>query len=149
TPEPSPPLTAIRWERRRLTALRADIVSEREDAAGLGRPLAVVLEKLQGFGGRVEELGPSGVLAIFGLEPVEDAAPRAPKPAPAMRKAAERARDEVGALPWAVKIALHIEDATIARTAAGPTIDLPTKQRAWVALGEIIAAAEPDDVLVD
>ena len=148
-PEPAAPLTAIRWERRRVTALRADIVSERADAAGLGRPLAIVLEKLRGFGGRVEELGPSGLIGVFGLEPVEDAARRAANAALAMRKAAERSRTGDGAPSWAVKIALHTGDATVARTAAGAAIDLETKQRAWLALGEILAAAQPDDVLVD
>src|SRR4029077_19931089 len=70
-PAPPPP-SAIRWESRRVTLLRA--VLEWSDK---GSALDVVLDKLTSFGGRIDELSPTSVGAVFGLEPVEDAPRRA------------------------------------------------------------------------
>src|SRR3989304_2988683 len=56
------------------------------------RALEVMVEKVQSFGGRVEEMGASGLVAAFGHEPVEDAPRRAAPAALAIHNAAERAR---------------------------------------------------------
>jgi len=37
----------------------------------------MVVEKVRSFGGRVEELSPGGLMAAFGVDPVEDAPLRA------------------------------------------------------------------------
>ena len=89
--EPAP--DAWLWERRQLAFLRAALLpsSDRDAGPGIARALQVLVEKAESFGGRVEALGPLGLVAVFGLEPVEDAPRRAAHAAVAMRKAAERA----------------------------------------------------------
>ena len=87
-----PAPVAIRWERRRLAVLQATLASGR-DAGPLdtGRVIEALLEKARSFGGRVEELGASGFVALFGLDPIEDAMRRAALAAVAMQLAAQRA----------------------------------------------------------
>ena len=78
---------------------------------------------MESFGGRVEELGPLGVVAAFGLEPVEDAPRRAAHAAMAMRKAAERTRcataERVG-----VRIAIHASQGLVGQTGETAVIDI-------------------------
>jgi len=63
---------AVRWEQRRLTLLRADLVSHslERSSADSSRQLEIFVEKVQSFGGHVEELGLTGMVAAFGLEPI-------------------------------------------------------------------------------
>jgi hypothetical protein len=110
SPEPTPPLRATPpqsagpWERRQLAFLRATLVpsSDRDTGIEIGRAPEALAEKAESFGGHVEALGPLGLIAAFGLEPVEDAPRRAAHAAIAMRKAVERASPTVG-----TKIAIH------------------------------------------
>ena len=69
---------AIRWERRRLAVLLARLASDR-DAGPLdtGRMIDALVDKVRSFGGRVEELGATGFVALFGLDPVEHPVRRA------------------------------------------------------------------------
>src|SRR3989475_12703461 len=90
-PVPPAPASAVRWERRRVTLLRAVA-----GAPGLASPLytsravQVLVEKVQSFGGQVEELSPGGVMAAVGLSPAEDAARPAAHAALAIPKARGR-----------------------------------------------------------
>ena len=84
---------AAKWEPRRLALLRVELPPTSPD--GLlpgGRPIDVAVQKVQLFGGRVEERSPTGLLASFGLDPVEDAPERAAHAAIALEKAVERDR---------------------------------------------------------
>ena len=69
-----------RWVRRHVALLRADV----EAANGSGDPnetgplLDRIVTKVQSFGGRVEDLGVTTVLGVFGVEPIEDAPVRGP-----------------------------------------------------------------------
>jgi transcriptional regulator with AAA-type ATPase domain len=67
----APAAAVVRWERRRVTLLRAVLLSSGEDPgdADRSRPLALAVEKVQTFGGRLVELGLNGIIAAFGLEP--------------------------------------------------------------------------------
>src|SRR5204863_53960 len=58
----------LRWERRRVTLLRAGVefVGEGDEVLDAGRTLETLVEKVAGFGGRLEGLSPSGLLASFG-----------------------------------------------------------------------------------
>src|SRR5205823_4678377 len=81
-PEPAAPRAAarapLRWERRRVTLLRAGVefVGEGDEVLDAGRTLETLVEKVAGFGGRLEGLSPSGLLASFGLGLAEDAPTR-------------------------------------------------------------------------
>ena len=72
--ETSAPL-AVRWEGRRLAFLRSALVLPADDDPGFSpsRGLETLVEKIQTFGGRIEEMSPTGIVAAFGLEPIEDA----------------------------------------------------------------------------
>lgn len=153
TPPPAPdvlgPAVPLRWERRRVTLLRAEIVpfTSEHRPADLGRPLPAIVEKVQAFGGRIEELAATRVVAAFGVEPVEDAPRRAANAALAIRKAAERARagDEE---PWAVKLAIHAQEVTVGRMTGATVLDDASRQEAWTALASLAADAAADDVVV-
>ena len=90
--EPGAPL-AVRWEGRRLAFLRSALVVPPDADPGFSpsRGVEILVEKVQTFGGRIEEMSPTGIVAAFGLEPVEDAPQRAALAAVAIQKAAERA----------------------------------------------------------
>src|SRR5207247_4273782 len=98
------------WEVRRLALLRAALVVRKaSDALYTSRALDVIAEKTGSFGGRIQERGPTGIVAAFGLEPVEDAPRRSAHAAIAMQKAAERARRGDVERPG-VKVGIHVAE---------------------------------------
>ncbi len=136
------------WESRRLTLLRAALVGPNAgDALHSSRALETIAEKIGSFGGRIQERGPTGAVAAFGLEPVEDAPQRAAHAAIALQKAAERARLDDAERP-ALKVAIHVAECLVRGTRQGPEIDLDTKHQAWGVLGALVGDAEPDTILV-
>lgn len=141
--------SVARWERRHLAFLRVDLVPEpRADAPpDAGRRLALITEKIQTFGGRVEELGPTVIVAAFGFGPVEDAPTRAALAALAIRRAAEHTRGADPAAP-AIKIAVHVGDASVGGLGGMLEIDPESKQAAWTTLAALVGNGEPDAILV-
>jgi DNA-binding NtrC family response regulator/tetratricopeptide (TPR) repeat protein len=153
-PAPAAPLetaapATVRWERRRLTLLRVVLTVPAADDPRLypSRAIEVLVEKVQSFGGRVEELSPSGVVAAFGLEPVEDAPRRAAHAAMAIHKAAEHAwRGEAERL--AVSCAVHVAPFLVGQSSGGAQLDLEGKRRAWGVLEALVTATGPDGIAV-
>ena len=78
-----------------LALLRADLrqTDSVDGWSPSSRALEGVIAKVHSFGGRVEELAPTGLVAAFGLDPVEDAPRRAAHAAMAIHKLAARARE--------------------------------------------------------
>jgi tetratricopeptide (TPR) repeat protein len=111
------------------------------------RTLEIFMEKVQSFGGRVEEVSPTGIVAAFGLEPVEDAPRRAVHVAMAIQKAAERVRPD-GAEKLAVKIGIHVGQFLVGQVSGALEIDLDTKREAWTTLEALVDRAELDAILV-
>jgi transcriptional regulator with AAA-type ATPase domain/tetratricopeptide (TPR) repeat protein len=148
-PPPAPAAAVVRWERRRITLLRAVLLSPGEDPgdADRSRPLALAVEKVQTFGGRLVELGLNGIVAAFGLEPVEDAPARAAHAALAIQRAAARQWDGLAA-PFAVKAAIHAGPFLLGRLGARVEIDQDAKRTAWPVLDTLLAAAEPGTIVV-
>ncbi|MBI2159949.1 MAG: sigma 54-interacting transcriptional regulator [Candidatus Rokubacteria bacterium] len=148
-PAALPPAPAsVRWERRRLTLLRATVAPDGPDSPlYTSRAIQALVDKAQSFGGRVEELGSAGIVAAFGLEPVEDASRRAAHAAMAMQKAGERSRRE-DADPLAVRIAIHVGQFLVAQSAGGAQIDPEAKREAWTVLDDLCAGAEPNTIVV-
>ena len=148
-PEPAVAPPHVRFEPRRLTVLRASLALP----PGLDSPLVasrgiqVLVEKVQSFGGRVEEMSPSGIVAAFGLEPVEDAPRRAVHSALAMRRAAER-QGGVERERLDVTVAIHVGQFLVGRAAGTPQIDVDAKREAWAALDRLIAAAAPGSLVL-
>ncbi|MGH7266046.1 MAG: ATP-binding protein, partial [Candidatus Rokuibacteriota bacterium] len=148
-PAEAPTPTALRWEPRRLTLLRASLAVPPADAdtPDVNRALEALVEKVQSFGGRVEELGRTALVAIFGLEPVEDAPRRAAHAAMTIQKMGERVRRANPDRP-AVTVALHTGQFTVGLAGSVAQIDLDAKREGWAVLAALTAAAEADSVLL-
>ena len=155
--EPAPPapvsstpavLPSLRWERRRLTLLRADLVppGEGRPLADSTRPLEIFVEKLQGFGGRVEELSSRGIVAAFGIEPVEDAPRRAALSAMAILKAMEAEGHMSGGVR--VKIGIDVAQLMVGRIGSAVQLEAEGKRRASGILDTLLAAGEADWIAV-
>src|SRR5262245_388359 len=108
TPSPPSPETPARSELRRLTFLRARFAS-RADSQVLtaGRIDETFLDKIEMFGGRQEPVPGGDRLAVFGLEPVEDAPRRAVNAAMAVER--EIAREETNV----VTVLIHVASVAI------------------------------------
>src|SRR5262249_26266839 len=138
----------LRWERRRVTLLRAG-VEFAGDAAVLdaGRTLEALVEKVAGFGGRIEGLSPSGLLASFGLSVAEDAPTRAGHGAMAMQKAVERDR-KTGGVGARFKAAIHLTEALVAQGVERQEIDVDARHRAVAVLDDLLALSTPEAIVV-
>jgi transcriptional regulator with AAA-type ATPase domain/tetratricopeptide (TPR) repeat protein len=146
-PEASGPIR-VRWDRRRVTLLRAALVPSSQESQSLytARASEALVDKVRSFGGRVVELGPTGIVAAFGLEPLEDAPRHAAHAAMAIQKAAERARREGSALHLAVGI--HVGQFLVGEAGGAIQIDLEAKREAWTLLDSLLASGGIDTVLV-
>ncbi|MGH7305110.1 MAG: sigma 54-interacting transcriptional regulator, partial [Candidatus Rokuibacteriota bacterium] len=105
--EPSGPVR-VRWDRRRVTLLRAALVPSAQESPTpyASRVSEALVDKVQSFGGRIEELGPTGIVAAFGLERLEDAPRHAAHAAMAIQKGAERARRDGS--PLHLTVGIHV-----------------------------------------
>jgi transcriptional regulator with AAA-type ATPase domain/tetratricopeptide (TPR) repeat protein len=153
-PHPVSATSPIRWEQRPVAFLRATLVTGTEvTAAGLAPPietnraLDTLIQKTEAFGGRLVEIVAAGITAAFGLEPVEDAPRRAAHAAMAMHKAALRGEGGQVSRPI-LKAAIHVERVPFARIGAVADIDGDAKRHVWSVLDGLIAAAEPDAIVV-
>src|SRR5262249_4305242 len=138
------PSARIRWERRRVTLLRARLmVPLAADALmDTSRALETLIDKIRSLGGRVEELSPTSVGAAFGLDLPEDAPRRAAHAAMAMRKALERF-GLTGADQFPVKIAIHVGVFMVGRTSGGPEIGSDTGRAGWATVESLLLSAAP------
>jgi transcriptional regulator with AAA-type ATPase domain/tetratricopeptide (TPR) repeat protein len=148
-PAPVPAPTRIRWERRRITLLRAELIpnAPSEDPSSQSRELEVLMNKVRGFGGHIDELSQSGIAAVFGLEPAEDAPQRAAHAALTIGKALERLQAELGAVSR-VKLAIHTSPFLVTRLSGAATMDAETRQRAWAAVKALLDPAPPGAIVV-
>jgi transcriptional regulator with AAA-type ATPase domain/tetratricopeptide (TPR) repeat protein len=152
---PAPPpaavaeVTSLRWERRRITFLRADARPRTSDEApgNLARTIEMFVEKAQAFGGRIEEIGATAALVSFGVEPLEDAPRRAASAALAVEKALERdgGHPERAA---SIRIGMHVATARVGRVRGLTAIDDQDKTDAAAALGALLTRLEGGGVAV-
>src|SRR2546428_3845957 len=139
----------LRWERRRVTLLRTGVefVAEGDQVLDAGRTLETLVEKVAGFGGRIEGLSQSGLLASFGLGVAEDAPTRGGHAAMAMQKAVERGRKRGGVAPR-FKSAIHVTEALVAYGAERQEIDVDARHQAVAVLDELLALSRPEAIVV-
>jgi len=136
----------VRWERRRLTFLRARIVGPADASPSITTPvLTSIIEKIQTFGGYVSEIGQHGIGAIFGHEPAEDAPRRAATAALAIAKslAPEQPSADVRR-DVSATLAIHVDRVALARIDGRPVVDAAATRQAMTALDDLepIGAAE-------
>jgi transcriptional regulator with AAA-type ATPase domain/tetratricopeptide (TPR) repeat protein/energy-coupling factor transporter ATP-binding protein EcfA2 len=143
------PISRVRWDRRRVSYLSVRLPTLGPDPTGAGaRILDTLVDKIQSFGGRVEELSPHSVFAAFGLEPTEDAPRRAANAAIAIMKWAERER-QAARTPGeshAPAIGIHVSRPRVARFADVANIDQEAKREAIAVLDRL--APSTDEILV-
>jgi DNA-binding NtrC family response regulator/tetratricopeptide (TPR) repeat protein len=139
----------MRWEPRRVTLLRARLRLPAEPVAPTeaSRALDMIVDKVRSFGGQLDELSGSGLVAAFGLEPLEDAQRHAASAAMAIQTVAERARGEDSALPGVI-LALHTEELPVGGHGDRMAIDADAKRPARVLLEALTERADPGSVVV-
>jgi DNA-binding NtrC family response regulator/tetratricopeptide (TPR) repeat protein len=139
---------SVQWERRHVALLRVDLITT---APVVAIPAAVsaleaTVEKIESFGGRVEEMSHEGLLAVFGLEPVEDAPRRAAHAALAIQRIAVLAHPH--SEPPRIRIGLHVDDVPIGQIGGVSRVDHAAKRAAWDQLEAFMVGAESGTVLV-
>ena len=141
---------AVRWEGRRLAFLRSALILPADTDPGFSpsRALETLVEKIQTFGGRIEEMSPTGIVAAFGLEPIEDAPQRAALAAVAVHKAAQRASEGDGA-GIGVRSGVAVRRVLVGASRSGAQVDLDGKREAWAVLDALLGLAEPGTILVE
>ena len=138
----------VRWEQRRVTLLRAALVMGQTPTPVPDRyaGLDLVVGKITTFGGRLEELAATGIVAAFGLDPVEDAPRRAAHAAMAILRATQRARAEGEAVD--IRLAIHVGEVVVGQASGTAEMALESKQESWALLGALVAQAEPNSIVV-
>jgi DNA-binding NtrC family response regulator/tetratricopeptide (TPR) repeat protein len=133
-PTPSGP-APTEWERRHLAFLRARLLPS--STVDVARALEVIAEKVRSFGGRIEESGPTGHMAAFGLESVDNAPSHAALAALAIHNAAAR-----------VVISLDCDHHVVRRQGATVTIAMDGKAVTWPILEDLVAVDRPGAIVV-
>src|SRR5262245_9019868 len=142
------PVVAVRWTRRRITLLRARVGYDAAlPLAVTTRVLQTVIEQVQGFHGRIESLSPHGMVAVFGLEPDEDAPRRAAYAALAIVRSREPGvGDELLLAGLSIAVGLHMTSMLIADVAGTVTLDEDAKTDAWRTLEDLTGGSSADGV---
>jgi DNA-binding NtrC family response regulator/tetratricopeptide (TPR) repeat protein len=143
----APPV--VRWERRRVTFLRAAVVVAEPGAfhPDLARAFEVLVDKPRSFGGQIEELGRAAIVAAFGLDPSEDAPRRAANAALAIVKGVERARRAEGGSDWTLTLVVHVAEVVVGRVEGSAQIDHEAKRDLWRVLDDLVDRAGPDTIV--
>ena len=143
------PVPGVRWERRYIAFVRADLLTRSTPDSPLlvGRTLAASTEKVQSFGGQIQEVSSTTIVAAFGLDPIENAPVCAALAAMAIENAAERARSTDSDAP-SVNVAVHVGPSMVARVHGTFRIDLGDKQAALTTLATLASLAETKSIVV-
>ncbi len=137
-----------RWERRGVALLEAVVAARDGPPSSYATSVfESLLEKVRNLGGQLEEIGPSGLMATFGLEPCEDAAERAAQAALAMQKAVARARSTVD-LPFGLMVAIHWGQILTGHVEGRWQLARDDKRAVVSALDRLRAGATPDTITV-
>jgi len=144
-----PESVKVQWEHRHIALLRADIVTIPSAGASrdAGSVLEMLVEKVSSFGGQVEEVSPRGLLAGFGVEPIEDAPRRAAHAALAIQKTVAHDRGNFSELPG-VRVGLEVGEVLVGRVGSTARLDQEAKREAWTRLESFMGNAAPGTVLV-
>jgi tetratricopeptide (TPR) repeat protein len=138
----------LRWDQRRVAVLRVVFPASAGSAwSSAGRALTVVLDKIEGFGGRVEGLSPTTLEATFGIDPVDDGPRRAAHAALAISRAADRARgrDPDASTP---SLVIHTGRVLVARMGQSSHVRQDTKESLFQVARALSARATAGEILL-
>src|SRR5262249_45950341 len=127
-----PDVTAsVQWVPRRVVLLRARLAAglPEGDSRESSRAMAIVIDKVESFGGPIDEPDATGSVATFGLEPLDDAPRRAAYVSLAVHRAVGAWRGDPGPRTH-LALALHAERLPVARVGGALEVDLEAKRRA-------------------
>jgi DNA-binding NtrC family response regulator/tetratricopeptide (TPR) repeat protein len=149
TPAVAPHPGRLRWERRLLAALAISLDAAPDVAAfELASTQQELIWKLRSFGARVEELTPVGMVALFGLEPMEDATSRAAHAALAMLRTLDREQGEA-ATGVRARFAIHARRCLIAHGIDMIGMDATDRREARALLEQLLQMAGPNSIVAD
>ena len=144
---PVAPSVGVRWEGRHLAFLYASLAGTGTPITDTGGVLPELADKARTFGATLQDLSPLSFVAVFGLEPVEDAPQRAALAAMALRKTVERGRNVDPQIP-AVRVVVHAAHLLVGRLENAMEIELEGKRETWRVLTEIGSRADAGSVFV-
>jgi DNA-binding NtrC family response regulator/tetratricopeptide (TPR) repeat protein len=142
-PSPARRDRAIRWEQRLVTLMRMSLVT-REEPAGTyaNRVFDLVIDKVRGFGGRIEGLSRSELLTVFDHEGSDEPTVRAAYCAIALQRALEQsglgAEGEV-----ALRVGLHVSGMLVEVGGGQPMLDAVAGREAWSVTETLLRDAAP------
>src|SRR5215813_12982204 len=146
--EPAQTGTHVHWEPRGITLLSATFIEpDGMDAWSItSRALDIVIDKLQTFGGRIEELTPTTILASFGVDPVNDAPRRAAHAALAIHKRAARVAESASPVPGG-KLGIHVAQVLVGRSETRVDIDATAKRAQRSVLDHLMDVIGTDEMV--
>jgi len=144
-----PGVRPVDWQDRHLAFLQVRLAADADRAMSsrAQRLMHTVLGKIQSLGGRIEEQGATGFVAVFGLDPVEDACARAAHAALAVQNAVQRARSADPLTP-ALACALHAGHLLAGHAGARVVVDMDARHRARVMLEALSTGAAAGSILL-
>jgi transcriptional regulator with AAA-type ATPase domain/tetratricopeptide (TPR) repeat protein len=148
--EPAVARERLRWERRRVTVLRVAFAPGEAAGGGLLAPnqdLALAVDKIQAFGGQIEEVGPSVLEASFGAEPIDEAPRLAALAALSIRRQGTLHDRGPGAAARRQQQLLHTGAALVGYAGGRPQIDRESKLQLAAALDALGELATGDAIL--
>ena len=143
------PLPALRWEERLITVLGVRLDAPEGTASfQLTSVLETLMGKVTSFGARIEDLTPVGLVAVFGIDAMEDGPRRAVHAARAMIRAL-RAGDDPGLGGLTARCAVHLGRYLMATGGAAPGLDARARREAWTTVTALLEQVRPNGVVLD
>lgn len=137
-----------RSELRQVVWLQTRLVDSTDAVAtSVTRILDVVVEKVESFGGHVEETSREGIVAVFGLEPIEDAPRRAAHASMAILRALSQGVAP-GEMPIAHVLAIHVAAGVIGEHNGRRQLGGESWHSGREALARLVARAVINQILV-
>jgi tetratricopeptide (TPR) repeat protein len=124
------------WERRHLALLRLRLLPTSN--VEIAQAAQAFGEKARSFGARIEESSPTGFIAVFGLDPEDNAPSHAALAALAIQNAAAHERKNGANVD--VVIGIHCGEHLVARQVSGVSIGVDGKAAAWSVLENLVAS---------
>jgi transcriptional regulator with AAA-type ATPase domain/tetratricopeptide (TPR) repeat protein len=149
TSVPASATTKVRWERRQLVLLRLvlDAPADGGSPHDLSDVLDMSIDKVRSFGGCIDELSPTSIGAVFGLDAIEEPSRRAAHAAMATRRLIERGRHGEGTAVTA-RMGIHAAVLLVGHAGGAQEIDAAGRRAAWAVLDTIVGVAPPAAVMV-
>ena len=139
---PARPPVSARWEPRLVALLEVAVAGGAE--ADIGREFDTIVQKVESFAGRIEEVGGCRLVAVFGTESAEDAPRRAALAAMAIRNALALRAEPA----WRATLAIHAEECAVRDVSGRPEIDGDARRQMTEVLARLRAQAEAETIVV-